>query len=273
MARKIKIYVIDKNSSLREVSILRRNLVNYRPVSRVSARGKLIYVKRKGKVISRYGEKRKRIKKKGVGVPKEVKVTAEEEVFIKKIKRGAGAVDLEAERGAERRLLKEVRLLPRFDKFKFIKRVDGRKGVISDGKTYSSFAQFDSSKRDIYMNLMNRLVASKDKRFEKKMYALRRELLKDGIVIEVDIYGALSQKSMRRVYMGTVAMVGLMVEDAGFIESDLIGWSGENRLLEAFLNAMTRNSGGEKCYWIRNNLSMDTVNIIVTDVNLRLNYA
>ena len=123
------------------------------------------------------------------------------------------------------------------------------------------------------MELMKNLITAKNDKFHNKLYALRKELLKDGIVIEVDVYGVFAKKSKKIYYLGTLGLVGLMIEEAGFIESQLIGWSGEGRTLLIEFDGITKSHGGEKCYWIKKNLAFDSDFVYITDVMCRLNYA
>lgn len=229
-------------------------------------------VKKAKKVLKKSIKKKsvKRITKKRV--PK-VRVTKKEKDFIARIKGGVSPQDMKKEVAIEKKMLKEVSLMPRFDREKYIKRINPNKQVVSSGRVYGSFHALDSDKRDIYLDLMKNLIEVKDDRFKNKLYALRRDLLKDGIVIEVDVYGTLHDRNVRRKYFGTLAIVGLMVEEAGFIETDLVGYSGENRNVEITFDRIVRGHGGQKCYWIKNNLAMDTAHITITDVQLRLSYA
>lgn len=204
--------------------------------------------------------------------PKKVKTSREEEKFIARIK-GQKLEGSEKEIEIEKKLLKSVQLLPKFDKYYYIRKINPKKKVLTNGKTYGSFYDLDNHKRDIYMELIGGLVTAKNDKFGNKLYALRRDLLKDGIVVEVDLYGTLAKNSRRVVYLGTLGIVGLMIEEAGFIESEIVGWSGENRQIEPIFDGRTRNLGGQRCYWIKNNMTMDTEFVYITNVNLRLNYA
>lgn len=203
---------------------------------------------------------------------KKAKISKTEEGFIRRIK-GGKLQGVEKEMQIERKLLKKVVLLPRFDKQRYMKKINPRRKIITNGKVYESFNDLDIRKRDIYINLMNNLVEMKDEKFKSKMYALRKDLLRDGIVIEADVFGVLARNNQRKVYFGTLAIVGVMIEDAGFIESELVGWQGENRLIELAFDKVAKSQGGQKCYWIRNNLVLDTGIVFVTDVRLRVNYA
>lgn len=231
--------------------------------------------KKQKKKINRYTEQVNINKIKKVQRKKSIKirVSRKEKDFIDRIKGGVSAVDLTKEKEVEKKLLKSVQLLPRFDKYKFIGEINKDHKIISNGKVYGSFHALDNDKRDIYLDLINNLVEAKNEKFRDKLYALRKDLLKDGLVIEVDVYGTLHEKNIRKKYFGTLAIVGLMVEEAGFIESDLVGWSGENRAIEIYFDRIVKGLGGQKCYWIRNNLAVDTAHVTITDINLKLNYA
>lgn len=215
--------------------------------------------------------KKRKVKKRVL--KKRIKISRKEKLFIERIKRKGAKVDVKREVEIERKMLKRVQLLPVFKRGQFVKEINPKHKIISNNKVYGSFHELDLDKRDVYLGLMKNLITTKNQRFKDKLFSLRRELLKDGIVIEVDVYGMFAQRNMRRVYFGTLAIVGLMVEEAGFIESDLIGWSGENRNIERVFDSIVRNLGGEKCYWLKNNLSSDTISVHITDVSLRLNYA
>lgn len=229
-------------------------------------------VGKKGRFNLYAKKKTKRKKQKRVRLAEKRKravISRKEEGFIAKIK----GKNFGEEQKIERRMLKEVRLLPVFDRKQYIKQINPGKEVVTDGKIYGSFRDLENNKRDIYMGLMKNLVVSKNEKFMGRMYALRKELLKDGMVIEVDIYGMLSKKGKRVLYLGTMAFVGLMIEEAGFIENDLIGWAGENRAIEPFFNRLVKSQGGQKAYWLKNNMAYDTENVFLTNVNLRFSYA
>lgn len=241
--------------------VRRFKVKNFQDYEKVGKKGRFnVYAKKKrSKSLNRITKKRK--------------VTKKEESFIERIKGVESGVDIEKEKLIERKLLKKVQIMPNFNRKKYIKQINPKREIVSNGKTYGSFYALDNAKRDVYLDLMKGLFTAKDQRFKNKLYALRRELLKDGIVIEVDVYGKFSSKGRRNVFLGTLGIVGLMVEDAGFIETEMIGWFGENRIIEMTFDRIVKSRGGEKCYWMKNNMNFDTEQVYITNVNLRLSYA
>ena len=272
--KKYKWILIKEGRRTRKVRVV--NLKNY---IKVGKKGKLnLYKKKTKKQLEKRGKGKKRTAgktKRGtryteqVKRNKVVKISKEEEGFIRKIKGG----NFRNENEIAKKLLKEVRLLPRFEKEEYVRKINPDRKIMSTGKTYGSYSDLESNKRDIYMELMKNLITAKNDKFHNKLYALRKELLKDGIVIEVDVYGVFAKNSKKKVYMGTLGFVGLMIEEAGFIESQLTGWSGENRTLVLEFDRIAKGHGGQKCYWIKNNMALDTETIYITDVMCRLNYA
>lgn len=203
------------------------------------------------------------------------RITQEETHFIQLIKgkKPIRASDLKREREIEKRMLHTIRILPVFKTNQYKGTINPENKIITNGKIYGNFHSLDIEKRDIYLNLMGKLIQAKNQKFKDKLYAMRKELLQDGIVLETEIYGILHKQNKRRVYFGTLALVGLMIEDASFIETDMIGWGGENREIERYFDQLTRSKGGQRAYWIKNNLRMDTTEVTITDVKIKLNYA
>lgn len=203
-----------------------------------------------------------------------VKPTKRESEYIKRLKRtmSGSTADIRREREVEKRLLGRVKLLPIFKRGDLVR--EAKKGeIITDGRLYKSFSDLEKNKKNIYLSLMDNLVKVKNKKFMDRMYALRGPLLRDSLVLEVDVYGILAKNNKRVVFLGTLGIVGLLIEEAGFIESELIGWSGENREIEAIFDRIVKGLGGQKCYWIKNNMSFDTEFVMITNVNLRFSYA
>ena len=67
-------------------------------------------------------------------------------------------------------MLKEVRLLPRFEKEEYVRKINPDRKIMSTGKTYGSYSDLESNKRDIYMELMKNLITAKNDKFHNKLY-------------------------------------------------------------------------------------------------------
>lgn len=261
MQRKIKILVVDKRSNLRVVSIVRTNLKNYVPVSRLGIRGKLIYIKGE-KVVKTKPAMRKR----KVAISKKRAKRRETILRIKGV-----TLDLNKIKADEKRLLKKVKLMPTIQRGEFARRINPKGVIITNERDYESFGELQDNKRKIYLSIMDKLVKEKNPKFLDRMYELRDKLLRDGMVVEIDLYGSLNKKSNRALYLGTINVTGLMIEEMGIVEEVIIGASGYLHELTPIVDNAVRGKGGDGARLVRNNTT--NANVQITNVKLRFNYA
>lgn len=234
----------------------------YEPISKIGRY--YLYQRIKGKRLNKV-VKKKRTKR---------KITKRDK-FVAKVKgiKLVSPQQLRKEKETEKRLLSSIKLLPTINKRDFAEQINPKKIIMSNGRQYESYSDLDKDKKDIYLSLMDNLVKAKNQKFRDKMFSLRKMLLQDGIVIEVDLYGTFSQKGNRVVNLGTLHITGLMIEDADFIETDIVGSSGTIGEIERVVDGLTRGKGGAGARISKTPLKFDSTQIYITNVKIRLNYA
>lgn len=215
-------------------------------------------------------------KKKSVKRKTKTQRTQKEIKAIQRIKTGWTAEDkkkIAKEKQVEKRLLSAVKLVPKLDKKEFHKKINANGGIISVEKRFGSYDDLDKNKKDIYLNLLGGLMQSNNQKFKDKIYSMRKMLLKDGIVIELELRGMLNKGNSREIVLGNMSISGLMIEEADFIESHIVGNSGTIGEIERIADQMTRSRGGAGARIERSILKFDSTQIYITSVKIKLSYA
>lgn len=240
----------------------------YNVYKKISYRGSTIRFKKIAyqKIYKRKPVKRKRpVKKKTT----KRKIPAKRREAILKIK--GVTLDPRKLREVERKMLSEIRLLPPIKRGQFARIINPNKIIITDQKDYESFKEMEANKRNIYLTIMDRLVTAKNPKFLDRMYELKDKLLRDGLIIEVDLYGKLHKQSNRILYLGRLGITGLMLEELSVLENDIIGSTGYLHELEPIVDTAVKGKGGDGARLIQNNTL--NANVTITNVKLRFNYA
>ena len=191
---------------------------------------------------------------------------------IEKIKKGwtqKDKIQIKKEREIEKRLLKRIVLVPNLNKKSLVKSINPTGKIIYGNKIYESYGELNNNKKEFYLNLLK----SGNKKIEDKLYAMRRQILQDGMVIEVDLHGTLNKGNLRIVNLGTLVISGIMIEDAEFIETNIMGSSGTIGEIEKMADSLARSKGGAGARIERTPLKFDSTQIYITSVKLKINYA
>lgn len=175
------------------------------------------------------------------------------------------------EKELEQRLLVQVKNLPKLPKREWQMAVNPKEKIITDGKTYNSYADMVANKKDIYFGVILGGVEAKNKKLLENIYKFRRQILRDGFVMEVDLYGSANKNLRGNYYLGTVEITGVLIEEAEFIETSLVGAGGYLHELVPLADNLVKSKGGAGA-----SLKIDNtknISVSVNNVKMRFNYA
>lgn len=175
----------------------------------------------------------------------------------------------ETEKQLERRLLVNPGKYKRVSKKFIAGKINPQGRVMTDGKIYKNFAEMEMNKFDIYKNIILKNI--KNEKLVKSIYANRRQILRDGMIIKMKLFGDVNSKVKGIRYLGTLEFTGLMLEEVKAIEDYVIGFSGYLEDLGREAYHMAQSKGGKTAKITENN-AIGT-NAQVKSIQLEFNYA
>lgn len=237
--------------------VVRREIKNKKNYKMIGKYGKFgLYVRVQGKVEKKVRKVVRRVVKKA---KKSLGLRNTREEAIAKI-RGIGRL-IESDKNLERRLFEKPSRYSKVSRKFISNKVNPMRVVLTDGKSYKSFAQLDQDKHKIYRQVI--LKNLKTEKMIDKIYRNRRTLLKDGMVIKIRCFGRDGYGKLKGIkYLGTFEATGLLIEEARFMERVVVGFSGYLADLTTSLDVITRERGGRGVKMIENNTTGTNVSVV-----------
>ena len=91
------------------------------------------------------------------------------------------------EKELEEKLLVQVKNLPKLPKREWQRAVNPKEKILTDGKTYNSYAEMVANKKEIYFGVILAGVQAKNQKMLENIYRYRRQILRDGFIMEIDL--------------------------------------------------------------------------------------
>lgn len=266
----MEIYLQIKKGEVKKIKIKKKDLRLYKRLKRY--KNSWLYQKKDSRKYKKDKRKRKERKKKEKfpkwfsESEKKLDEKAKREEVIERIKNIGKKENVTA---LEKRLIEFPNKFEEINRKLMAQTINPQGIILTDNKKYNSFKEINSAKFGIYRDIILKNVGKE--KLINSIYRNRRIILRDGMVIKIRCFGNVNSRIKGVRYLGTFETTGILVEEVGQIESEIMYYNGYMEELEPILRRLVKSKGGKGLKLIENNTKGTSVN--VNNIQLEFDYA